>query len=217
MWLRFGVTDHMAAAASVYATLLGLYRRGRGGGGQKVSASLLGAALLTQAEAVGRPDGSVTAMPRLDSGQTGLSPEQRIYRCTDDWLAVAAIEPAEVKAFRDLAGADPEAFFARRAATDALGLMTDAGVPNAAVRENQLEPFFENPGHAAAGLHAHYRHARYGRMDQVGAFWNFGDLPLKLDRPPPALGEHTREVLLERGLSGAEIDGLIAGGLAAAC
>jgi crotonobetainyl-CoA:carnitine CoA-transferase CaiB-like acyl-CoA transferase len=155
-------------------------------------------------------------MARLDAGQTGLSPEHRIYRCTGDWVAVAAIEPAEVKAFQDLTGADPEAFFAGRAAVDALALLTDAGVPNAPVRENQLESFFENPGHAAAGLHAHYRHARYGRMDQVGGFWNFGDLPLTLDRPPPALGEHTREVLLELGLAPQEIDGLIAGGLATA-
>jgi crotonobetainyl-CoA:carnitine CoA-transferase CaiB-like acyl-CoA transferase len=216
MWLRFGVTDHMAAAASVYATLLAVYRRALGGGGQKVSASLLGAALLTQAEAVGRPDGSVSAIARLDAGQTGLSPEHRIYRCADGWVAVAAFEALEIKALRDLAGTNPETFFAAHPAADTLRLLADAGVPNAMVRENQLEPFFENAGHAAAGLHAHYRHTRYGRMDQVGEFWNFGDLPLKLDRPPPALGEHTREVLLERGLASEEIDGLIAGGLAAA-
>jgi crotonobetainyl-CoA:carnitine CoA-transferase CaiB-like acyl-CoA transferase len=34
-------------------------------------------------------------------------------------------------------------------------------------------------------------------MEQVGALWDFGDLPIELTRPPPALGEHTAEICAE--------------------
>ncbi len=214
MWLRFGVTDHLAASASVYALLLALYGRGRGGGGQAVSASLLGAALLTEAEAIGRPDGSHTAIAKLDAGQTGLSPEHRIYRCAEGWVAVAALTDPERQAFRDLVGPDPEAWFKSLAATAALDALQRAKVPNAPVRENQLDAFLDDQDNAAAGLHAHYRHAVYGEMEQVGGFWSFGDLPLNLDRAPPALGQHTREVLAEMGFSNGEIDTLVDQGLA---
>jgi crotonobetainyl-CoA:carnitine CoA-transferase CaiB-like acyl-CoA transferase len=216
MWLRFGVTDHMAALASLYALLLALYRRGRGGGGQIVSASLLGAAVLTEAEAVARPDGSITKIARLDADQTGLSPEHRIYHCADGWVAVAALEPGEAKALHVLTGSTPSAFFEGRMAADALDSLTDAGVPSAPVRENQIDPFLDDPDNAAAGIIAHYRHAEFGDMDQVGGLWNLGDLVLKLDRAAPALGQHTREVLCAVGLSASDVDGLVGAGLAAA-
>jgi crotonobetainyl-CoA:carnitine CoA-transferase CaiB-like acyl-CoA transferase len=216
MWLRFGVTDHMAAAASVYVTLLAVYHRGEGGGGQMTTASLLGAALLTQAEAVAFPDGAVSAIAKLNGDQTGVSPEHRLYRCRDLWIAVAALEAHEVAAFRDLAGPDPDGFFRQRAAADSLARLKAAGVPCAPVLEDQIDAFLDDPGAEAAGLHARYRHARYGMMEQVGGFWSFGNLPLKLDRPPPALGEHTREVLLEHGLTPSDIDALIVSGLAVA-
>jgi crotonobetainyl-CoA:carnitine CoA-transferase CaiB-like acyl-CoA transferase len=44
----------------------------------------------------------------------------------------------------------------------------------------------------------------------VGALWSLGDLDVRLDRAPPALGEHTEEVLAEVGLDRAAIDALLA-------
>ena len=70
------------------------------------------------------------------------------------------------------------------------------------------------PTTTAAGLIARYEHADYGQVEQPGAFWIFGDLDVKLDRAPPALGEHTVEVLTEVGLDAATVDALVASGAA---
>jgi crotonobetainyl-CoA:carnitine CoA-transferase CaiB-like acyl-CoA transferase len=44
--------------------------------------------------------------------------------------------------------------------------------------------------------------------------WYFGDLGVRLDYAPPALGEHSADILNEIGLSTAEIERLVAAGVA---
>ena len=82
------------------------------------------------------------------------------------------------------------------------------------MRLDQGEPFFASAANDAAGLIARYEHVDYGRVEQPGAFWIFGDLDVKLDRAPPGLGEHTVEVLTEVGLDPATVDALVASGAA---
>lgn len=215
MWLRFGVGDYFAALSSVFAVLLALYRQSEDGQGQMVSASLLGATLPTVAEAVMLADGSVTPIAALDAAQTGVSPDHRLYRCLDGWLAVAALDACEAQALAALAGApgQREAWFAARRREQALTLLSAARVPAEPALERQGETFHDDPGHAAAGLHARYRHAVYGELEQVGAFWDFGDLPLTLDRAPPALGQHSRQVWKLLGLDAAQVAALEQQGL----
>jgi len=43
----------------------------------------------------------------------------------------------------------------------------------------------------------------------------FSDTPVRIDRPPPRFGEHTREILTELGFEAAEIDELHAAGVVA--
>lgn len=215
MWLRFGVGDYFAALSSVFAVLLALYRRGDGGEGQMVAASLLGATLPTVAEAVMLADGALTPVAQLDAAQTGLSPDHRLYRCQDGWLALAALDAGEAQALAGLAGAPEgrEAWFAAHPRAQALAMLRAARVPAEPALERQGEVFHDDPGHAAAGLHARYRHAVYGELEQVGAFWDFGDLPLSLERAPPALGEHSREVWERLGLDGVQVAALEQQGL----
>jgi len=87
-------------------------------------------------------------------------------------------------------------------------------VPSEAVRLDQCESFFSSADNDAVGLIARYEHADYGHVEQPGAFWIFGDLSVKLDRPPPGLGEHTVEVLTEVGLDPATVDALVESGAA---
>ena len=65
---------------------------------------------------------------------------------------------------------------------------------------DQGEAFLDDELNRALGLVTSYPHAEWGRLEQVGALWSLGDLQVSLDRAPPALGEHTREVLSEVGL-----------------
>jgi crotonobetainyl-CoA:carnitine CoA-transferase CaiB-like acyl-CoA transferase len=216
MWLRFGVGDYLAALSSVFAVLLAHYRRLDTGEGQMVASSLLGATLLTVAEAVMLPDGSITPVARLDAAQTGLSPDHRLYLCADGWLAVAAFDEQERTAMSRLAGEtahEREAWFGAQPRERALAALRGAGVPAEPAMQSQGEAFLDDPDGAAAGLHARYRHAVYGELEQVGAYWDFGDLPLKLDLAPPALGEHSAQVWEKLGLGPAQVAALEREGL----
>lgn len=212
MWLRFGVGDFFAGLSSLYALLLGLYQRNRSGTGQMVNASLLGATLLTMSEVVVRADGSLTPFEPMDGQQTGLADNHRLYLCRDAWIAVAALTPDEVQRFHALVGDAPQDWCARQPRDTALAALAQARVPAEAVLEAQREAFLDNPEHAAAGLHAHTDHAEYGHLQQIGEFWDFGDLPLALSRPPPALGQHTRQVLQGLGFADDELQRLAADG-----
>jgi crotonobetainyl-CoA:carnitine CoA-transferase CaiB-like acyl-CoA transferase len=168
--------------------------------------------MLTMAEAVMRPDSTLTAIPHLDREQMGVAPEHRLYRTRDAMVAVAALNPEEQAAFHARVGADPEAWFAARGAEQAKIELDAARVPAEVVREAQMQPFLDSEDNARAGLHAAYRHRDYGEIRQIGGFWNFGDLPLALDRAAPGLGEHSREVLEMVGL-GESFDALVKAGV----
>ncbi len=215
MWLRFGVGDFFAGLSSLYALLLGLYERNRSGVGQMVSSSLLGATMLSMSEAVMLEDCSLTPIDHMDAQQTGLSDAHRLYRCSDTWLVVAALQPDEVQRFETLVGDQPKTWFVDQTLQAALAALAAAHVPAQAVLEAQMDAFLDSPEHAAAGLHAHYSHAVYGDLQQIGAFWDFGNLPLSLQRPPPALGQHTRQVLEGLGFTSSELERLASAGLAA--
>jgi crotonobetainyl-CoA:carnitine CoA-transferase CaiB-like acyl-CoA transferase len=75
---------------------------------------------------------------------------------------------------------------------------------------DQGEAFLDDDLNRALGLVTSYPHAEWGRLEQVGALWSLGDLEVSLVRAPPALGEHTWEVLSEVGLDEADIAELLA-------
>jgi crotonobetainyl-CoA:carnitine CoA-transferase CaiB-like acyl-CoA transferase len=212
-WLRFGVGDFFAGLSSLYALLLGVYQRNRSGEGQMVSSSLLGATLLSMSEAVAFDDNTVSEVDVLDGEQAGLSAEHRLYRCAAGWIAVAAFEVDEVERFRALVGSSPASWFLPRTQAQALADLQSSGVPAEIVREAQLDPFLDDPANAAAGLHAQYPHAVYGQLQQIGSFWDFGNLPLTLDRAPPALAQHSREVLNALGFTDEQLQPLADAGV----
>lgn len=200
LWLRFGIMDFYASLASVFATLLALKERSRGGRGQAVSASLLGSAMLTMSEAIVRSGDGLTDVDHLDRDQMGVSAEHRLFRTRDGMIAVAALREKEAAALRKLVDGDGTAFFAALTGTEATAELDAAGVPAEIVQVAQMEPFLASPDACRAGLHAEYVHRDYGVLRQIGAFWTFGDLPVPLARAAPALGEHSREVLAMVGL-----------------
>jgi crotonobetainyl-CoA:carnitine CoA-transferase CaiB-like acyl-CoA transferase len=207
MWHRFGFMDHQCALSSTVATLLALYSRDRTGQGQAVAGSLLGAGALTVSETFQRRDGTRVPRPTLDTMQTGVSTGRRIVELDDGWIALAAETPDQIAA---LGGVQLEG----RKVNDALADLARAGVPAEQVRREQRYPFFDDVANRAAKLVAEYQHAEWGKLEQPGALWYFGDQEVQLHLAPPALGEHTVEVLAAIGLDQEAITTLLADGVA---
>jgi crotonobetainyl-CoA:carnitine CoA-transferase CaiB-like acyl-CoA transferase len=220
MWHRFGFMDHQCALASVLATILALYHRDRTGQGQAVASSLLGAGVLTASETYVDSDGNLAPFATIDADQTGTEPGYGIVEVADGWVAIAARGSAELAALCAAAGAtQPEqvpAALRYRSSDELLDAFAAAGVPAEAVRQQQRYAFFDDPANQDAGLVASYPHAEWGRLEQPGGLWWFGDLELRFDHAPPALGEHTIEILTELGLARGEIDRVLADGVAKA-
>jgi len=53
----------------------------------------------------------------------------------------------------------------------------------------------------------HIPHSQGGTVPQIVSPMRFRNAPLRFDRPPPLLGQHTQQVLDELGLSDALLSG----------
>lgn len=213
MWFRFGFMDHLCAMGSTIATLLGLVERDRTGQGSFVTGSLLGGAVLTNSETFLRAGGLAASVPPVDHDQNGLGPGYRLYRLADGWIALAAAEEDQLTAACAAIGVDRtealEAALSGRRCEAVLGELAANGVPCEPVRLDQGAAFLDDPLNRALGLVASYPHVEWGEMEQIGAFWQLGDLALRLDLAPPALGQHTVEVLRQVGLDQTAIGRLL--------
>ncbi len=217
MWLRFGFMDHLCAMASTVATLLAVYHRDRTGRGQAVTGSLLGAGVLTNGETFLDASGRPAPVATVDHEQMGTSPGHRLYRLSDGWLALCARGDAEMAAACSVLDVpdpgDLEVALARAECAPTIEALRSAGVSCEPVFFDQGEAFLDDALGRRLGLVASYPHAEWGQLEQVGALWGFGDLEVSLHRAPPALGQHSVEVLTEVGLDPGVIEDLIAGGV----
>jgi len=101
--------------------------------------------------------------------------------------------------------------FAKRTTRDWVKLLDDAGVANGPI--NNIAQVFEEPQVQARGLKFELPHAVAGKVPLVASPMRFSETPIKHEVPPPALGQHTDEIL--RGVlkkSDAEIAKLKEGG-----
>jgi crotonobetainyl-CoA:carnitine CoA-transferase CaiB-like acyl-CoA transferase len=202
MWHRFGMMDHQGGMASLVATLLALLWRERTGEGQFCAASLLGASVLTTSETMKLADGSLAPYDRLDREQHGVRPGRRIVPVADGWVAIDTTDDlgAEVDA---LAGGTVD---------DVLSTLSARGVPCAAARLDQMNPYFDDSATWSSRLAVRYPHAKYGEVEQVGTLWDFGELSTRLDRASPEIGQHSHEILGDLGFDDDAIASLIDSG-----
>ena len=93
-----------------------------------------------------------------------------------------------------------------RHSTEWLERLTKADVPCAPVlTRNEV---IRHPHVAAMEIVEEYQHPQAGRLRQARSAARFSQTPAAIDRPAPALGEHTIAVLAELGYSAAQIAGL---------
>ena len=85
--------------------------------------------------------------------------------------------------------------------------LRDNGVPCAPV--NSIDEVFADPQLLHRGMLVEMNHPEIGDIKQIGAPIKFSETPCIVDSPPPLLGEHSDEVLMELcGYSATEIEEL---------
>jgi formyl-CoA transferase len=196
-----------------------LRERERTGRGQFVRSSLLGGAALTMSEMFLRSDGTPSEFPWLDAQQMGVAPGYRMYEVADGHVVVAALAPDRLDALCRVAGVarpeELEAALRPRKLGELLRALELARVPAEEVRRAQEDAFYDSPEHRALQLTVSYPHGEFGRMEQVGSMWSFGDLRPSFPRGSPGIGEHTLELMRELGFDEPETQRLIGLGVLA--
>lgn len=224
--------DFGAAAMLAFGISAALLHRERHGEGQRIDTSLLAATLFStiprDGEAVrsGRPperlgSGHPTMVPyRNYKGSDGryffaaaFTPKfwQNLCRALDrgDLLSDARFVDNRARtANREALDAILEAIFAQRPAAYWVDRLATRDVPCAQVQDYHTA-LTEDPQVRHNGAVLQFEHPVAGPMTNIANPVSFHGTPAQVRRPPPVLGQHTREVLLENGFSAGEVDTLL--------
>jgi crotonobetainyl-CoA:carnitine CoA-transferase CaiB-like acyl-CoA transferase len=100
----------------------------------------------------------------------------------------------------------------RRTTEEWVAALSAAGVPCGPLYD--LEQVYADPHVQARDMLVSTQHPRLGEVRHIGSPVKLSATPARIRRTAPLLGEHTRAVLAEAGLDGAEIDELLAAGVA---
>jgi alpha-methylacyl-CoA racemase len=210
-----------------FGLLAALFERQRSGRGQVVDAAMVDGAASLASIFYGLKASGGWSEARGENLLDGGAPFYATYRTADGrWVSLGALEPKFFATFAAKAGLDtrfvqrqydrrlwPElrealaALFASRTRDEWCALLEGSDACFAPVLD-----FDEAPAHA----HARARGA-FVTIDgvvQPAPAPRFDRTPAAMPRPGPELGQHTREVLAEAGLTPAQIEALFAQGVA---
>lgn len=229
------VADKTTAITVVYAVLAALLHRERTGEGQEIEVPMFETMVHF---VMGEHLWGMSFDPPIGGpGYTRLmSQERRPYPTKDGYIAILpyldahwvtfcnTVERPDLLAdprFRTLADrvrnidatySETAKIMATRTTREWLDLFAKTSVPTIVV--NSLEDLATDPHLEAVGFWKPVDHPTEGQLRLPAFPVNFGATPAGIERHAPRLGEHTREVLREAGLTGADIDALLASGAA---
>jgi crotonobetainyl-CoA:carnitine CoA-transferase CaiB-like acyl-CoA transferase len=88
--------------------------------------------------------------------------------------------------------------FLKKTVREWLSALEEAGIPCGPI--NTLDKVFAEPQMEAREMLIHMQHPEIGDLKLVGSPLKFSDTPVGYKFPPPRLGEHTEDILKERGV-----------------
>ena len=209
------ISSGMFAATAILAALR---IRDLTGEGQLVDISLLDAcvALLTNVASNYLVGGK--ALRRLGNAHPNIAPYET-FRARDRWFALAAANERQWAVLCDKLGrldlkgdtrfatngarvtnrvelvAELNKAFAARDADEWLTIMRKAGLPCGPI--NIMPEVFDHPQARVRDLALEIVHPSVGPLRIAGFPYKLSKTPAGVHRPPPLLGEHTEEVLME--------------------
>lgn len=231
---QIAICDFITALMGTYGVIAALYARERTGRGQLVETSLANSAMAAQAGEFVRYEGRPPD-PAGGPNLLGRSALYRVYQCSDGWLflAVRTVDQAEALV-RSTGGAlEPhardgaetllrapvegdaasalEAFFAAQQKHETVQALAEEGVPCAPCVT--IADLFDDEHLKANDLWWETEHPVNGPLRQTGRIIKWERLAMRLERPAPLLGQHSREVLLAYGIEPARVEDLIQKGV----
>lgn len=214
------ICDKLSGQAIAYSILAALLHRARGGPGQAIEVPMFETSIdFNLVEACG---GAIYSPPKGKSGYPRIQTrERRPFRTADGYACILPYSAKNWFDFFDFVGrpdwkeryADPAA---RAKAIDSLYAMIREEAPSRTTAEwvafcdradipcmpvISLDEMVDNPHVQAVDLLPVVEHPSEGAYHAVRQPMRFSAAPYRLRRHAPGLGEHTREVLAEVGLT----------------
>lgn len=215
------VVDYYTATLAAYGVMTALFVRERTGIGQKVETSLLQGALAMQAgrfiwaEHEGRDakrdlPGGINRLFKTKEGYLYISAHTETFwqsLCTTIGIPHIGTDARynsmskRSQLVKELVALIEQALQSKTAEAWE-HLLTEADVPCSVARP--IEDMFDHPQVRALDMVMHLTHPVVGGMRTLGVPLHFSQTPGRMQRPAPALGEHTEEILHGLGYTPAQ-------------
>ena len=226
--------DRSVGLQTVIATIGALFHAQRTGQGQAVDVTMFES--LSQFVLGDHMGGKTFEPPLGGAGYARLiAPHRRPYGTRDGYLCVLIYNDKHWNNFFDAIGrkdlkTDPRfcdhtsraanirdvyQFVAdimlTRTTAEWQALLEKADIPNTPM--HTMDSLIDDPHLNSSGFFPMYEHPSEGTVRTTAPVGEWSETPLSIRRLAPQLGQHSREVLLEAGLSDVAIDAMVASGV----